>query len=95
MMPSTTSTFPFLAFALLLGACASSSTPKPLTTLPPPAFASTPTSAADAPPTDGDIQFTVSDPKAKAVPADDTLSTLAPQKASTQGVKTQHIHSAQ
>jgi len=81
---------PFL-FALC-GACAHTA-PQPLTVLPPPDFAPSATALSEAP-APGDVQFTVAEPKAKAAPSDETVSTLQPQKASTDGVRTQHIHAA-
>jgi hypothetical protein len=90
-----------LALALVCGACASTSTPKPLTSLPSPDPA-TQAATFQAPPVAGDIQFTEAQPKAKAKAApggatlDESLSTsLEADKASVVGVKTQHVHAAQ
>jgi hypothetical protein len=85
-----------LAFLALTAACASTSTPQPLPSLPPPAFAPAEGAATEpspAPP--GEMVFTVADPKAKAPPADEGLTTLQPLNASATDVKTKHVHPAQ
>jgi hypothetical protein len=87
-------TFYIAPFLFILSAACAHSAPQPLTVLPPPEFAPSATSLSSAP-APGDIQFTVSEPKAKAAPADETVTTLQPQKASTDGVRSQHVHAAQ
>jgi hypothetical protein len=94
MMSPTTYAVPL--FMLLCGACASTSTPQPLTSLPtPPEFATSPAGANQPPPVAGDIQFTVAEPKAKATPEDGTPSTALQADKASGDVKTKHVHAAQ
>jgi len=95
---------PFLL--VLCAGCASSVRQAPTAIPPLPEAEHEPVSAtmSQAPLTvAGDIQFTMSDRRAKAPPATEDLSpatTLQPQKASTSGVTStgvtlQHVHSSQ
>jgi hypothetical protein len=85
-----------LAFLALAATACASTAPQPHTAHPPPPLATDPSSTAEAPPPPGgDTQFTMADPKAKAAPADEAITTLQPQGAAATDVKTRHIHAAQ
>jgi hypothetical protein len=87
-------TFAVPLFVLLSAACASTTTPQPLTSLPtPPEFAANPAMAT--PVAAGDIQFNVAEPKAKTTPEDGTPSTTLQADKASGDVKTKHVHAAQ